>query len=85
MKLFLLSLRRVQELGMKAKFVQGFGEEFAQYLKILVKMFLNVERIPSGWVSLRPVLSSHLTLEFTVIAPCREIPPLIPFPSQPMS
>jgi hypothetical protein len=39
--------------------------------EILVKMFVNGECIPFGRASLPPVLSSHLTLEFTVIAPCR--------------
>jgi hypothetical protein len=48
-------------------------------------MFVNGEWILFVRVSLRPALASHLTLEFTVIAPCREIPSLVPFPSQPMS
>jgi hypothetical protein len=48
-------------------------------------MPVNGEWILSGLVSLWPVLASHLTLEFMVIAPCREIPSLVPFPSQLMS
>jgi hypothetical protein len=48
-------------------------------------MLVNGEWILSGLVSLRPVLASYLTLEFMVIAPCREIPSLAPFPSHPMS